>query len=44
MILFFDSEDDYTRGDEALDAMPSADTPGQRASVTKYHVPFRLTD
>jgi hypothetical protein len=44
VILFFDSEDDYTRGDEALDAMPSADTPGRRASVTKYHVAFRLTD
>jgi hypothetical protein len=44
VILFFDSEDDYTRGDEALDAMPSADTPGRRASVTKYHVAFRLTE
>lgn len=44
VIVFFDGEDDYRRGDEALEAMPSADTPGRRASVRKYHVAFRLTD
>jgi hypothetical protein len=43
VILFFDSEDDYTRGDEALNAMPAGDTPGQRASVTKYEVASRMT-
>ena len=37
-ILFFESEDDYRRGDEALNAMPADDTPGQRTSVTKYDV------
>ena len=26
VILFFDSEDDYRRGDEALSAMPAGDT------------------
>ena len=38
VILFFDTEDDYKRGDEALNAMPTGDTPGQRTSVTKYDV------
>ena len=44
VILFFDSEDDYRRGDEALSAMPAGDTPGQRTSVTKYDVVFRMAD
>jgi hypothetical protein len=44
VILFFDSEDDYKRGDETLNAMPAGDTPGQRTSVAKYQVAFRMTD
>jgi hypothetical protein len=44
VILFFESEDDYRRGDEALNAMPAADTPGQRTSVAKYNVAFRMSD
>jgi hypothetical protein len=44
VILFFDTDDDYQRGDEALNAMPASDTPGQRTSVTKYQVAFRVTD
>jgi hypothetical protein len=44
VILFFDTEDDYRRGDEALSAMPASDTPGQRTSVAKYEVAFRMTD
>jgi hypothetical protein len=44
VIVFFDTEDDYRRGDEALNAMPAGDTPGQRTSVTKYEVAFRMTD
>ena len=43
VILFFDSEEDYTRGDEALNAMPADDTPGQRTSVAKYEVASRMT-
>lgn len=43
VILFFDSDDDYRRGDEALNAMATSDTPGQRTSVTKYQVAFRVT-
>ncbi len=30
VILFFDTDDDYRRGDEALNAMPAGDTPGTR--------------
>ena len=43
-ILFFETEDDYQRGDAVLNAMPAGDTPGKRTSVTKYEVAFRMTD
>jgi hypothetical protein len=43
VIVFFDNEDDYKRGDEILSAMPAGDTPGQRTSVTKYDVAIRMT-
>ena len=42
-ILFFDTDDDYKRGDDALNAMPTDDTPGRRTSVTKYDVAVRMT-
>jgi hypothetical protein len=42
-ILFFDNDDDYKRGDDALNAMPADDTPGRRTSVTKYDVAVRMT-
>ena len=41
-VLFFETEDDYRRGDAALDAMPAGDTPGRRTSVTKYDVALRM--
>ena len=44
VLIFFDSEADYQRGDEALNAMPAGDTPGQRTSVTKYQVAARMTE
>ena len=44
VILFFENEDDYRRGDEALNAMPAGDTPGRRASVTRYDVAVRMAD
>ena len=44
VILFFDNEEDYERGDAALNAMPTDETPGQRTSVEKYEVAFRMTD
>ena len=43
-IVFFENEDDYRVGDETLNAMPAADTPGQRTSVTRYDVPIRMTN
>jgi hypothetical protein len=43
VILFFESEDDYRRGDATLNAMPASDTPGQRTSVTRYDVTSRVT-
>jgi hypothetical protein len=42
-VVFFDSEDDYARGDAALSAMPADDTPGERTSVKKYVVATRMT-
>jgi hypothetical protein len=44
VIVFFETEEDYKRGDEALSAMPAGDTPGQRTSVGKYQVAFRMAD
>jgi hypothetical protein len=43
VVLFFDSEADYARGDEILNAMPAEDTPGRRTSVSKYDVVMRMT-
>jgi hypothetical protein len=42
-IVFFETEDDYQRGHEALSAMPTDDTPGRRTSVAKYEVAIRST-
>lgn len=44
VVVFFDTEDDYKRGDETLSAMPAGDTPGERTSVEKYQVAFRMKD
>jgi hypothetical protein len=43
VILFFENEDDYARGDAALNAMTPGDTPGRRTSVTRYTVAGRMT-
>ena len=43
VIVFFDTDDDYQQGDEALNAMQTDDTPGQRTSVTKYDVAVRMS-
>ncbi len=42
-IVFFDNEDDYRRGDETLNSMPTDDTPGQRTSVARYDVAIRMS-
>jgi hypothetical protein len=44
VILFFETDDEYQRGHEALNAMPAGDTPGQRTSVAKYQLAFRMTN
>ena len=44
VILFFDDEEAYAKGDAALNAMPADETPGRRAAVTRYDVAFRMTD
>ena len=43
VIVFFETEDDYRKGDEMLSAMPAGDTPGRRTSVTRYDVATRMT-
>jgi len=43
VILIFETEDDYKKGDEILNAMPAGDTPGQRTSVMKYDVAMRMS-
>jgi hypothetical protein len=43
VLIFFDSEEDYRRGDEMLNAMPAGDTPGRRTSVAKYDVAARMS-
>ena len=42
VVILFDSEDDYRRGDEILNAMPAGDTPGRRTAVRKYDVATRM--
>ena len=42
VLVIFDSEEDYKKGDEILSGMPAGDTPGQRTSVTKYDVAMRM--
>jgi hypothetical protein len=42
-ILLFADEDAYRRGDQALNAMDTSDTPGGRRSVTRYEVAVRLS-
>ena len=42
VILFFDNEEDYKRGDETLNAMSADDTPGQRTAVARYDVAVRM--
>ena len=43
VLFFFDNEADYEKGDAALNAMPSGDTPGRRTAVTRYDVAVRVT-
>ena len=42
VLVIFENEDDYKKGDQILNAMPSDQTPGQRTSVAKYNVATRM--
>jgi hypothetical protein len=42
-IVLFENEDAYARGDAALGAMPSDETPGRRVSVDRYDVAIHMT-
>jgi hypothetical protein len=44
VLLFFETDEDYRRGDETLNAMAAGDTPGRRTSVGKYNVAFRMSE
>jgi len=44
VLVLFESEDDYRKGDEILSSMPAGNTPGQRTSVTKYKVATRMSN
>ena len=41
VVIIFDTEEAYKKGDEILSSMPAGDTPGQRTSVKKYDVAMR---
>ena len=43
VVIIFESEEDYKKGDEILNAMPAGDTPGKRTSVQKYDVAQRMS-
>lgn len=43
VIMFFENEEDYRRGDATLNAMTPGETPGRRAAVDKYEVALRRT-
>jgi hypothetical protein len=42
-ILLFETEEDYRKGHEVLDAMDRGDTPGSRSGVRKYRVAAHMT-
>jgi hypothetical protein len=43
VVIVFDNDEDYKKGDEILSAMPAGDTPGQRTSVSRYDVAMRMS-
>lgn len=42
VVAIFETDDDYNRADEIMNAMPAGDTPGKRTSVTRYDVAQRM--
>jgi hypothetical protein len=43
VVVFFEDEGAYRRGDEVLSNMDRGDTPGRRTSVARYDVALRQT-
>jgi len=43
VVVCFDTEDDYAKGDATLSAMPAGDAPGRLSSVAKYDVAVRMS-
>jgi hypothetical protein len=43
VVFIFETDEDYRKAHEVLDAMPSEDTPGRRTSVSRYDVAARMT-
>ena len=43
VIVFFEDEGDYARGDATLSAMPAEETPGTRTAVGRYELAVRVT-
>jgi len=43
VLLFFETEEAYAKGDATLSAMPAGETPGRRASVQRFTVALRRT-
>jgi hypothetical protein len=43
VVLLLESEEDYAKADEILNAMPTEDTPGRRTSVKKYDVAVHMS-
>jgi hypothetical protein len=42
VVVIFENEDDYRKGDEILNAMPADETPGQRTSVKRHDVAIHM--
>ena len=42
VVVIFETDDDYNRADEIMNAMPAGDTPGKRTSVTRHDVAHRM--
>ena len=42
VIFIFETEEDYRRADEILNAMPTGDTPGRQTSVARYDLAMRM--
>ena len=42
VVVLFENDEEYRKGDEILSNMPAEDVPGRRTSVEKYDVPIQM--